>query len=84
VEHPRESLTLDLQLGADSNALLIFVVGQIKISDGNPLHFTQVFQLVSPLPSFSRSSHLYLCSVQLATGPGQYYVHNEIFRLVYA
>lgn len=22
-------------------------------------------------------------SCQVATGPGQYYVHNEIFRLVY-
>jgi hypothetical protein len=52
------------QMSTNPNALLIFVTGQLKIQQDNPLHFSQVFQLV-------------------ATGPGQYYVHNEIFRLVY-
>jgi hypothetical protein len=64
VEHNIPLLTVDVQLGADSNALLIFVVGHIKIGGDNPLHFTQIFQLI-------------------ATGPGAYYVNNEIFRLVY-
>eukprot|EP00602_Paraphysomonas_sp_CaronLab_P000424 CAMPEP_0185017326 /NCGR_PEP_ID=MMETSP1103-20130426/289_1 /TAXON_ID=36769 /ORGANISM="Paraphysomonas bandaiensis, Strain Caron Lab Isolate" /LENGTH=122 /DNA_ID=CAMNT_0027546675 /DNA_START=66 /DNA_END=434 /DNA_ORIENTATION=+ len=64
LEHNSSAFSVDVQLGADSNALLIFVVGRLTINGENPLHFTQMFQLV-------------------ATGPGQYYVHNEIFRLVY-
>lgn len=58
-------LTKDVQLSVNSSAMLIFVTGQLKISDGNPLLFAHTFQLV-------------------ATGPGQYYVHNELFRLIYA
>ena len=54
----------DLQPTKDPNALIIFVTGSIKIGGDNPLHFCEMFQLVS-------------------TGPGQYYVHNDIFRLNY-
>eukprot|EP01041_Mallomonas_annulata_P009713 gene9713-20195_t len=62
--HNIPQLTIDVQMGVSSNALLVFVTGQLKINNENPLHFSQVFQLV-------------------ATGPGQYYVNNELFRLVY-
>jgi len=65
VDHNVPMLTKDVQLSVNSSAMLIFVTGQLKISGGNPLLFSHVFQLV-------------------ATGPGQYYVHNEIFRLIYA
>jgi hypothetical protein len=65
VAHNIPMLTKDVQLSVNSSAMLIFVTGQLKIADGNPLLFSHVFQLV-------------------ATGPGQYYVHNEIFRLIYA
>jgi len=59
-------LTKDIQLSTSNSAMLIFVTGHLKIgTDGNPLHFSQVFQLV-------------------ASGPGQYYVHNEMFRLIYS
>jgi hypothetical protein len=59
-------LTKDVQLSTTNSAMLIFVTGQLKIgTEGNPLLFSHVFQLV-------------------ATGPGAYYVNNEIFRLIYA
>jgi len=62
--HNIPQLTIDVQMGMNNQSLVIFVTGQLKIGAENPLHFSQVFQLV-------------------ATAPGQYYVHNEIFRLVY-
>jgi len=54
----------DVQMGNDSNCLLIFVTGSVNIDTNPPLHYCQFFQLVS-------------------TGPGAYYVHNDIFRLNY-
>ena len=56
----------DVQPSCQPNAILIFVTGSIKIGDenANPLHFSELFQLVS-------------------SGPGQYYVHNCVFRLNY-
>ncbi|CAM9789411.1 unnamed protein product [Chrysoparadoxa australica] len=53
--------TMDVQPCPSPDAMCIFVTGNVKIDGGNPLHFTQFFQLI-------------------ATGPGQYYVHNDIFR----
>ncbi|CAM9963051.1 unnamed protein product, partial [Sphacelaria rigidula] len=38
---------------------------KFQIDNDNPLHYLQVFQLVS-------------------TGPGAYYVHNDILRLIYS
>ena len=49
LEHNMPQFTVDVQLGPDSNALVIFVVGRLTINGENPLHFTQVFQLVSIL-----------------------------------
>lgn len=54
----------DIQPSATESAILIFVTGSIRIGGDNPLHFCELFQLVS-------------------TGPGQYYVHNDLFRLNY-
>lgn len=54
----------DVQPSTNPNAILVFVTGNIRIGDNNPLHFTELFQLV-------------------ASGPGAYYVHNDIFRLIY-
>ena len=62
VQHTVKST--DVQPSATDNAILIFVTGAVKIGSDNPLHFCQVFQLVS-------------------TSPGNYYVHNSIFRLNY-
>ncbi|CAB9521730.1 Nuclear transport factor [Seminavis robusta] len=58
--------SMDVQPSAAGNAIVIFVTGHVRIGDaqGNPLHFCELFQLVS-------------------TGPGAYYVHNDIFRLNY-
>mmetsp|Transcript_37372 Transcript_37372/g.38052 ORF Transcript_37372/g.38052 Transcript_37372/m.38052 type:complete len:123 (-) Transcript_37372:22-390(-) len=64
LQHNIPQLTVDVQMGVTNQALLVYVTGQLKIGNDNPLHFSQVFQLVS-------------------TAPGQYYVHNEMFRLVY-
>ena len=55
---------MDVQPSTSSSAMLIFVTGSVSIGSDNPLHFCQMFQLVS-------------------TGPGAYYVHNDIFRLNY-
>jgi hypothetical protein len=55
---------MDVQPSKDASAMLIFVTGSIQIGGDNPLHFCQMFQLVS-------------------TGPGAFYVHNDIFRLNY-
>jgi len=62
VKHTVKSM--DVQPSNNPNAMLIFVTGTIQIGGDNPLHFCEMFQLVS-------------------TAPGQYYVHNDIFRLNY-
>lgn len=62
VQHTVKSM--DVQPSNNPNAMLIFVTGTVKIGGDNPLHFCEMFQLVS-------------------TAPGQYYVHNDIFRLNY-
>jgi len=55
----------DVQPSIDpTSAMVIFVTGSITIGGDNPLHFCEMFQLVS-------------------SAPGQYYVHNCIFRLNY-
>lgn len=54
----------DVQPSASPTSILIFVTGTIQIGGDNPLHFCELFQLVS-------------------TAPGQYYVHNDVFRLNY-
>lgn len=46
------------------NGLILFITGQLNVDGGNPMQFSQVFQLI-------------------ATGPGSYYVQNELFRLIY-
>jgi Nuclear transport factor 2 (NTF2) domain len=48
------------------NGVLVFVVGNVKIDNDNPIKFSQVFTL---LPS--------------PTQKGNYYCHNDIFRLNY-
>mmetsp|Transcript_3302 Transcript_3302/g.4038 ORF Transcript_3302/g.4038 Transcript_3302/m.4038 type:complete len:122 (-) Transcript_3302:20-385(-) len=62
VKHDIKSM--DVQPSQSQNAIIIFVTGSIKIGGDNPLHFCEMFQLVS-------------------TGPGAYYVHNNVFRLNY-
>mmetsp|Transcript_25806 Transcript_25806/g.31814 ORF Transcript_25806/g.31814 Transcript_25806/m.31814 type:complete len:122 (-) Transcript_25806:174-539(-) len=62
VKHDVKSM--DVQPSSNANAVVIFVTGNIKIGGDNPLHFCEMFQLVS-------------------TGPGAYYVHNDVFRLNY-
>jgi hypothetical protein len=59
-----EVKSMDVQPSNNPNAIVIFVTGSIKIGGDNPLHFCEMFQLVS-------------------TGPGAYYVHNDVFRLNY-
>mmetsp|Transcript_29327 Transcript_29327/g.94032 ORF Transcript_29327/g.94032 Transcript_29327/m.94032 type:complete len:124 (+) Transcript_29327:184-555(+) len=66
IMHMGEGMTIDVMPGTSESALLIFVVGRLKIAgNDNPLMFSEMFQLV-------------------AVGPGQFYVHNQIRRLVYA
>jgi len=62
VKHDPKSM--DVQPSSSANAILIFVTGSIRIGGDNPLHYCEMFQLVS-------------------TGPGAYYVHNNVFRLNY-
>ena len=42
--------TVEVQPSVNENALLIFVTGACKIGGDNPLHYTQLFQLVSNAP----------------------------------
>jgi len=42
-----EPKSMDVQPSSNPNALLIFVTGNIKIGGGNPLHFCEMFQLLS-------------------------------------
>jgi len=57
--------TIDVQPSCTPSAIMIFVTGSVQIGgETNPLHFCEMFQLVS-------------------TGPGAYYVHNDVFRLNY-
>lgn len=56
--------SMDVQPSSNQSAIIIFVTGSIKIGGDNPLHFCEMFQLIS-------------------TGPGAYYVHNDVFRLNY-
>ena len=54
----------DIQPSTSTTSIIIFVTGTIQIGGDNPLHFCEMFQLVS-------------------SSPGQFYVHNSIFRLNY-
>jgi hypothetical protein len=67
VVHDVAGLTKEVQMSVNASSMLIFVTGKLIIGGptGNPLLFSQCFQLV-------------------AVGPGQYYVHNDFFRLIYA
>ena len=48
VAHNAAGLHVDIQSGPGGQTLIIFVTGHLKIgTDGNPLQFSQVFQLVS-------------------------------------
>jgi Nuclear transport factor 2 (NTF2) domain len=62
VRHTVKSTDVQPSLSLQNNAILIFVTGTIQIGGDNPLHYCELFQLVSQQP-------------------GQYYVHNCIFRL---
>ena len=42
---------MDVQPSANNNAIIIFITGTIKIGGDNPLHFCEMFQLVSTGPS---------------------------------
>jgi hypothetical protein len=48
VQHTVKST--DVQPSSNPNAILIFVTGSIKIGGDNPLHFCEMFQLVSTAP----------------------------------
>ena len=45
--------SMDVQPSATGNALVIFITGSVKIGDAsaNPLHFCEMFQLVSTGPN---------------------------------
>lgn len=45
--------SMDVQPSAAGNAIVIFVTGNVRIGDAsaNPLHFCELFQLVSTGPS---------------------------------
>eukprot|EP00558_Chaetoceros_sp_UNC1202_P008325 CAMPEP_0197232790 /NCGR_PEP_ID=MMETSP1429-20130617/1031_1 /TAXON_ID=49237 /ORGANISM="Chaetoceros sp., Strain UNC1202" /LENGTH=121 /DNA_ID=CAMNT_0042690921 /DNA_START=115 /DNA_END=480 /DNA_ORIENTATION=- len=49
VKHDIKSM--DVQPSSNSNAIIIFVTGTIKIGGDNPLHFCEMFQLVSTGPA---------------------------------
>lgn len=38
--------SMDVQPSCQPNAIVIFVTGSIQIDGGNPLHFSEMFQLV--------------------------------------
>lgn len=48
VQHDVKSM--DVQPSQNPSAIIIFVTGSVRIDGGNPLHFCEVFQLVSTGP----------------------------------
>ena len=48
VQHDVKSM--DVQPSQNQSAIIIFVTGTLRIDGGNPLHFCEVFQLVSTGP----------------------------------
>eukprot|EP00977_Amphora_coffeiformis_P003336 scaffold620_cov169-Amphora_coffeaeformis.AAC.6 len=48
VQHDVKSM--DVQPSQNPQAMIIFVTGTVRIDGGNPLHFCEVFQLVSTGP----------------------------------
>ena len=48
VQHDVKSM--DVQPSQNPSAIIIFVTGTLRIDGGNPLHFCEVFQLVSTGP----------------------------------
>ena len=42
--------TIDVQPSRDSSSIIIFVTGSVRIGGDNPLHFCEIFQLVSTGP----------------------------------
>lgn len=45
-----EVKSMDVQPTQSPSAIIIFVTGMIRIGGDNPLHFCEVFQLVSTAP----------------------------------
>lgn len=45
-----EVKSMDVQPTQNNSAIIIFVTGMIRIGGDNPLHFCEVFQLVSTGP----------------------------------
>merc|ERR1719191_1570738 len=45
-----EPKSMDVQPSSNPNAIIIFVTGSINIGGGNPLHFCEMFQLLSTGP----------------------------------
>ena len=47
-----EVKSMDVQPSTNSNSIIIFVTGGIKIGGDNPLHFCEMFQLMSSGSSY--------------------------------
>ncbi|KAI0009200.1 NTF2-like protein [Xylariaceae sp. FL0662B] len=60
--------TMDLQPGVGENHIMVLVTGQLLVDEEQrPMSYTQSFYLVP----------------EVVNGQTQYYVHNDIFKLVY-
>lgn len=79
--------TIDVQPSVSSNAILVFVTGDVKVRPSlaqvrSPLTAPirpALAQIGGPNPmKFTQFFQL------VATGPTSFYVHNDIMRLVYA
>ncbi|KAI0894659.1 NTF2-like protein [Annulohypoxylon nitens] len=61
--------TVDLQPGVAPGHIMVLVTGQLLVDEEQrPMSYTQTFYLVS----------------EIVNGNTQYFVHNDIFKLVYA
>lgn len=59
--------SMDVQPSVGGNALVIFVTGHVSIGEGgNPLHFCEMFQLVSTGPNVSYDCVLHCCRFVVA------------------
>ena len=95
-----EIKSMDVQPSATGNALVIFVTGSVRIGDANsnPLHFCEMFQLVSTGPnayygrlyslievadSWRTTSSSSLITCTFLSQSLNNPVHNDVFRLNY-
>ena len=87
------SMTIDTQMSVNQNALVILVTGKLKVRDAaitNQIlnrkifnHFRLLQLIMVQLAGQENPLQFSQLFQLVATGPGAYYLNNDMFRLVY-